>query len=102
MELVGKGIQYVIISLGRDGAVGSDGKGLWSAKPPAKKAINPVGSGDALVAGFLYAQLKGYSFARSLQTGVAVGTANSLSVNPGYFTKSQARQLIKKVRIKKL
>jgi 1-phosphofructokinase family hexose kinase len=97
-----KGIKYVIVSLGSHGAIGYNGEEFWSAVPPAQKAINPVGSGDALVAGFISAQLKEYSFAKSLQAAVAVGTANALSINPGYFTKAQVRRIIKKVKLKKV
>lgn len=97
-----KGIKYVIVSLGSQGAIGYNGGEFWSAVPPAQKAINPVGSGDALVAGFIYARLKEYSFAKSLQTAVAVGTANALSIDPGYFTRAQVIHLIKKVKLKKV
>jgi 1-phosphofructokinase len=51
--LVDDGVRTVLVSLGRDGAVAVDATGAFHAEAPIDDAINAVGAGDALLAGFL-------------------------------------------------
>lgn len=55
-ELVAGGVEAVLLSLGRDGAIHVDGGGsVTHAEAPIDDAVNSVGAGDALLAGFLAA-----------------------------------------------
>jgi 1-phosphofructokinase len=54
-RLVDGGVRTVLVSLGRDGAVVVDADGPIHGEAPIDDAINPVGAGDALLAGFLAA-----------------------------------------------
>jgi fructose-1-phosphate kinase PfkB-like protein len=45
--------------------------------PPQTKAVNPTGSGDALVAGILYGFQHGWKFERCLAFGTAAGASNA-------------------------
>ncbi|MCK5581476.1 MAG: 1-phosphofructokinase [Candidatus Omnitrophica bacterium] len=96
------GVENVIISLGKKGVIASDGGGSFLASPPVKKTVNTVGCGDALVGGFVYARIKGYSFKKSVQFGVATGTANSLNMQPGYFTRIKVARLAREVKVVKI
>lgn len=98
-ELLELGIENVIISMGREGVVASDGRETWFAKPHRRKAINPVGSGDALIGGFLYSKIKGKRFKEAVKIAVAAGTANALSVNPGEFKKKAVFDIAKSVKL---
>ena len=51
--LVDGSLRTVLVSLGRDGAVVVDASGALHAEAPIHDAINAVGAGDALLAGFL-------------------------------------------------
>jgi 1-phosphofructokinase len=51
--LIDGGVRTVLVSLGRDGAVVVDAAGALHAEAPIDDAINAVGAGDALLAGFL-------------------------------------------------
>ena len=53
-ELVGRGVGAVLLSLGRDGAIYVNGAGaIAHAEAAIEDAVNSVGAGDALLAGFL-------------------------------------------------
>jgi 1-phosphofructokinase len=52
-RLVDGGVRTVLVSLGRDGAVVIDSNGATHAEAPIDDAINAVGAGDALLAGYL-------------------------------------------------
>lgn len=75
--LLGKGARYSIISDG--GAVFYAGvqAHFWKVTPPKVKAVNPTGSGDALIAGILYGFRQGWKFERCLAFGAAAGAANA-------------------------
>lgn len=96
------GIEDVIISRGDKGVIASDGKEIILAEPPRFKIVNPVGSGDSLVAGYLYARLKRMPFCDMIRFAVAAGAANVLSVQPANFKKSMVFYLFKKIKMKRL
>jgi 1-phosphofructokinase len=52
-SLVDGGVRTVLVSLGRDGALVVDKTGAIHGEGPIDDAINAVGAGDALLAGFL-------------------------------------------------
>ena len=60
-----------LVSLGRDGAVYVDGDRVAHAEAPIRDAVNSVGAGDALLAGFLAAGAR----PESLATAVAWAAA---------------------------
>ena len=78
-QLQAKGAQNVIVSLGSDGAVLLDENG-YSYKMKAlntKNAINTVGAGDSMIAGFLAGHEMYNNYEKSLQMGVAAATATT-------------------------
>ena len=50
-----KGIPYVVISLGGDGALLVCEKGIYQGKPPKIEIANTVGCGDSMVGAFAVA-----------------------------------------------
>ena len=78
-QLQKKGAQNVIVSMGIDGAVLLDENG-YSYKMKAlntKDAINTVGAGDSMVAGFLAGHEMFNNYEKALQMGVAAATATT-------------------------
>jgi 1-phosphofructokinase len=67
-----RGVGAVLVSLGADGALLIDGKGLAHASSPPQRVASTVGAGDSLLAGFLSAGAAG---ADALAEGVAWGAA---------------------------
>lgn len=81
-ELQKKGAQNVIVSMGSDGAVLLDENG-YSYKSNAlstENAINTVGAGDSMVAGFLAGQMMFDNYKEALQMGVAAATATTNTI----------------------
>jgi len=110
-----RGVQHPIISLGKEGAIGSDGTSIWLAVPPEVKYPRPaalaakrrggqndVGSGDSFVGGFVYSLHKGKSFVESLRMAVAAGTANALNKQTVDLRKTQIVELVEQVKMKRL
>ena len=73
----------VVVKLGPRGALLSGVGRAWFAASPAVRALSTVGSGDALLGGYVAAIAKGESPADALALGVAAGAANTLTPGPG-------------------
>ncbi len=91
------GVQNVVISLGQAGALYSDGQSIWQAEPPSVDEGNPIGAGDALVAGLVWGLSHDYSGPEVLRWGVACGAAaatlDGTAMGPRSLVESLARQV---------
>lgn len=88
-ELAKTGIHIVIVSMGRAGAIATDGEEIWEAVPPSIKFVSAVGSGDSLVAAFIDSLSRGESLRDALVAGVAAGAANAENYGAGFCTLEQ-------------
>ena len=66
----------ILLTLGADGAA-YVGEEVQVCPAPQVEVVNPVASGDSLLAAFLWARAEGWSVKRALQLGVAAGAENA-------------------------
>jgi 1-phosphofructokinase family hexose kinase len=66
---------------------------------PRLEPVSKVGSGDALLAGFLAARMSGKSIEEALRAGVATGAASVLEAGAGRFDVREANRLVPLVEI---
>jgi len=98
-ERLAEGIELVLTSLGPEGAIAVCAEGSWWIKPPQIKLVSRVGSGDAMVAGFISATVEEEPFKERLQWAVAAGTANAASFGIGRCTRTQVEELAEKTKL---
>ncbi len=96
------GICFVILTMGAMGAVLSADEGEWLATPPPVRPLSLVGSGDALLGGWLVGLLRGDSVAESLRLGVAVAAANVLTLGTAVFRHEDLDHLLPRVQLQRL
>jgi len=96
------GLSQVVLTLGRHGAVLASDAGTWYACPPQIKAICPIGSGDAFLGGLVLARLNHSPDPEALRQAVAAGSANTLSVGGGKFTRQEFELVLAQTMVKKL
>ena len=89
----------VLLTLGPRGAALISRQATLLAAPPPVAAVNPVGSGDALLAGFLDARSRADADADALAHAVAVGTAAALREEIGAVDPNDVARLRRDVRI---
>ena len=94
-KLMRNGPRWVVIS---DGAKTvhvseSPGERVASFKPPRVAAKNPIGSGDAMMAGIAVGLTRGLSMLNAVRFGLACGAANTMTAEPGYVRLSDVRRL---------
>lgn len=70
-ELIGRGIERVVVSMGREGACFVTANEVITARPPEIQVKSTVGAGDAMVAGIIAGQLRGYSLADTARLATA-------------------------------
>jgi tagatose 6-phosphate kinase len=89
----------VLVTLGADGAVLASAGGALHAAAPEVAAVNPVGAGDATVAGYIAARLEGAGDAGALARGVAAGAASTLHPVAGAVTAIDIDRLLPHVDV---
>lgn len=77
--LLALGAEYVLLSMGGDGAVLAHGRDVYYAKAPRLSPISTTGAGDTALAGFIYATGLGMSDAEALRFAVAAGSAKCMT-----------------------
>lgn len=98
-KLIEQGAENVIVSLGKDGSIFVDNSVAYKAKPIEGKLINSVGSGDSMVAGYIYGYMKGLSKLDSYKLAIACGSATAFS--PDIAEKELIDEIFKKVELEK-
>ena len=75
------GIENILVSLGKDGAVLSNAHGIFRLDQPRTVLVNKVGAGDAMLASFIGKLSQGYSSEEALQWGGAAGNATASKID---------------------
>lgn len=92
----------LIITLGKSGAIGSDGTRAWRVHSPMIKAISAVGSGDAFAAGLGAALSDGIQLQDALKLAAACGAANALTPFAGHLRPEDVARLQEQARVESL
>ena len=102
VELTEKGAQHVIISLGKYGALFSDGhRSLYAPAVPVE-ACSTVGAGDALVGGVLSGLSQGEPMEDALRRGVAAGCASVMTDGTQLLTVNDFESILPKVTLQEI
>lgn len=90
------GAENVLVSLGADGALLLDGEAqVHRVNAVSGKAVNTVGAGDSMVAGFIAGHLESEDFDYALKLGTASGSATAFSV--GLADRDLILQVLEKI-----
>ena len=100
--LHGRGIRIVTVSLGGDGAVVVSDEGAYRARVPRIHAVNTVGCGDSMTAGFALGLSEGLSIRDTLQKASAVSAAAAMREETGFFVKEDMERLLPQIEIVEL
>jgi 1-phosphofructokinase family hexose kinase len=101
-SLCERGAQAAIITLGDRGAVVAREGQAWYARAPKIEIMAAVGSGDALLGGFVLGISRGMPMLDALRLGVAAGAANAATLGTGVVEKEIVEGLREQVEIQEL
>lgn len=101
-EIHEKGVELVAVSLGGDGAFVVCDQGIFRASVPKIDAVNTVGCGDAMIAGFALGLSEGLGIKEVLQKASAISAASALREETGFFIKEDMERILPAVQIIRL
>ncbi len=93
------GAGSVVVTLGRDGAVGLDQVGSWQLRSSVEPGRYPVGSGDAFLGGLSVALAQGAPLVEAATLGMAAGAANAMIPGAGLLDPETPRRLAATVNV---
>jgi 1-phosphofructokinase family hexose kinase len=98
------GAQWVLVTDGpRPACLLGPDRRAWSFDPPrVGRAVNPIGSGDCVMAGILAGWLRGKPMPAAVRFGLGCGTANVLTLRPADFDPRQAARLARQCRCRRV
>jgi tagatose 6-phosphate kinase len=74
----------------------------WVVTPPVVAAVNPIGSGDAMMAGIATALDRGQAMVEAVRFGVACGAANALTATSGEVRRADVMRLLRRVTVRRV
>lgn len=91
------GVKYVLVSMGAEGAVLTDGQENYFCKSASVAVNSTVGAGDSMIAAACVAESLGVSRAELLRRAVAAGTAAVTTSGTNLFYKEKYNEIYAKV-----
>ena len=97
-----KGIDWVIVSLGADGAFAKHGDVFYKVDIPKIEVVNPVGSGDSTVAGISASLSSGKDDAALLTHAMVLGMLNAQEKMTGHVNMAHYDDLYQQINVKEV
>jgi tagatose 6-phosphate kinase len=101
-ELHLRGAQRVVVTAGAAPTLAFDGQQFWRITSPRRKAVNPIGSGDAFAAALTWRLVCGDDFGEACRWGAAAGAANALTWMAGEVEREQVERLAREVTVERV
>jgi tagatose 6-phosphate kinase len=99
LELIHRGAQWAVITMGKDGAAATNGTQFWKIPAISVEAVSPIGSGDAFSAGLAAAILAGREIPDACRLGAACAAANTLIPGAGFLRLEDVRRLESQAKV---
>ena len=96
------GVPWIIVSLGPDGAIVKHDGAFYRVHAPKVDAINPVGSGDSVIAGFAAAMERGLDGEERMTFALAMGVLNAMNPRTGNIDPAKIDWCLEHMRVEKL
>lgn len=96
------GAQNIVVSMGKEGALLHAAEGTWLVHTPTIEEKNPIGAGDSMVGGLVWALTRGITLRDALGWGVASGAATASLPGTEVGTRTLIEELYAQVRYERL
>lgn len=101
-KILGMGAKYILLSLGKHGAVISDGTKFYHCKSVNVAMNSTIGAGDGMIAAAANAFIMGGQMQDILRCGVAGGTASVTLPDSISFTKDKYEEILSSLTVKEI
>jgi tagatose 6-phosphate kinase len=96
------GINMVVVSLGKEGCIALCGESIFKVTTPDVPVKNPIGSGDAMLAGMAKEIAANSSYEEVLKVGTACGTLNAMEDGKGIIDIKKFQDIYNKIEVEKV
>ncbi len=96
------GVEMVAVSLGSEGSILACAEGVYRAIVPKIDAVNTVGCGDSMIAGFALGLSQGLGIEETLRKASAISAAAALREETGFFVPEDMEKILPNVMIHKV
>ncbi len=101
-SLIDMGAENVLLSLGREGAILTDGTNSYFCKSTSVAVNSTVGAGDSMIAAASVMIEQGASKEEILKNAVAAGTASITTPGTNLFYRDKFEEIYGKISVKKI
>jgi tagatose 6-phosphate kinase len=101
-KMVDLGARWIAVTLGKDGAMVSNGEDFWRIHTPVIKAVSAVGSGDSFAAGLAAGIAQQEEVLQACALAAACGAANALTSRAGHVDVADVKSLLSQVRVERV
>ncbi len=101
-KYIDKGAENVLVSLGADGAILTNGSQSYYCKSASVAVNSTVGAGDSMVAAACVQIEKGADMQETLRCSVAAGTASIMTSGTNLFHKDKYQEIYSKIFVEKI
>lgn len=95
------GIEIVAVSLGGDGCIVACKDGLYRGTVPKIDAVNTVGCGDSMIAGFALGLAENASMEDTIRKASAISAASAMHEETGMFRLEDMERILSQVQVVK-
>ena len=95
-------IPYILLSLGKNGALLRYNEEVYNVDIPKIVAVNPVGSGDSSLAGFSYGLSQNNNYEVAAKFAMAAGISNALEARTGHVDLDNFKKYSNQIIIEKV
>lgn len=100
VEVLERGIDIVLVSMGARGVLLVTNDERCIARPPRVDVVNTIGAGDSAVAGFVHSLILGESYVQAAKRAAATGTAATL-IDDVSITKESVNAILAQVKLRR-
>lgn len=95
-------ISWVVVTMGDEGAIVKNNQDIYKVTPPKIEAINPVGSGDSVIAGLAVGLSRGLKDESLIKFGLTMGVLNAGEEQTGYVNVDKIDWCMNEMIVEKL
>ncbi|WP_164217762.1 hexose kinase [Virgibacillus sp. YIM 98842] len=96
------GIPWVVVTTGSAGAFIRFDNNVYRVSIPKVEAVNPVGSGDAVIAGFAVGLSRGLESEELIQFGLSMGVLNAMEAKTGSVNPERVNWCMDRISVEKV
>jgi tagatose 6-phosphate kinase len=96
------GIPWVVVTTGSAGAIVKVDNSIYRVSIPKVEAVNPVGSGDAVIAGFAAGLSRGLESEELIKFGLSMGVLNAMEAKTGSVNPERVNWCIDRISVERV